>query len=73
MLACLIIACESGKFGDGCLSDCHCFGGSLCHHIDGSCTPVVCSPGWWGYNCSIGMESSSDLSLLLVSKYGKTP
>ena len=71
MLACFIIVCDSGKFGDGCMSDCHCFGGSPCHHKDGSCTPDLCAPGWWGHNCSIGMESLSDLSLLLVFKIRK--
>ena len=53
--------CDAGKFGRNCMSDCHCLDTHPCNHIDGSCTPDLCTPGWWGYNCSMGMAFMSDL------------
>ena len=62
-----MLVCDAGKFGGSCMSECHCLDGHPCHHVDGSCTPELCAPGWWKSNCSIGMTFQIKLNALILS------
>ena len=48
------LACESGKFGRQCSTNCHCVN-QPCDHITGVCPPGGCKRGYKNSNCSTGM------------------
>ncbi|XP_071852410.1 uncharacterized protein [Apostichopus japonicus] len=47
------VECEPGKFGAGCLQDCHCENEGSCNRFTGECDTGHCQAAWNGSNCQI--------------------
>ncbi|XP_052791787.1 multiple epidermal growth factor-like domains protein 10 [Mya arenaria] len=44
--------CELGKYGEGCIHDCHCANGNICDGVTGDCAPSECEQRWIGSSCN---------------------
>lgn len=44
-------ACDVGKFGAGCLQECHCQNQDSCDRFTGQCDSAGCQASWNGHNC----------------------
>ena len=54
MLLLIVIACQSGFYGQDCAFTCgNCDGGAPCNAVDGTCLSG-CAPGWTGDTCNEG-------------------
>ncbi|XP_071854063.1 uncharacterized protein [Apostichopus japonicus] len=47
------VECEPGKYGAGCLQDCHCENQDSCNRFTGECDTEGCQATWSGNNCQI--------------------
>ncbi|XP_071854084.1 uncharacterized protein [Apostichopus japonicus] len=47
------VECEPGKYGAGCLQDCHCENEGSCNRFTGECDTGGCQATWSGSNCQI--------------------
>jgi len=52
-LLCLSV-CNTGRFGENCSAQCHCYKNESCNHVNGTCSNGKCDDGWQGLNCSKG-------------------
>ncbi|XP_052793366.1 uncharacterized protein LOC128227154 isoform X2 [Mya arenaria] len=44
--------CELGKYGEGCIHDCHCANEEICDGVTGECASQNCKRGWTGFSCN---------------------
>ena len=51
----LLLECEDGTYGAGCLSLCNC--AATCHSVTGYC-PGACDEGWFGEMCQTPCQCS---------------